>query len=330
MKVFKKILKYTSIVLAFLCVYLYLGMVVMPKDASSEAGARYYSAVAITKEKDNSLDVLFMGDSNVYADIDPLLFYKGTGIRSFDCAFGRQSINAVRNQLKKLLKKQSPKLVVLDIDCIFEKNTFFVGSNVYDYIGLGSLISYHSRWKEITWKDFYTIPKAKKDKLKGYVYDNAVVEVKVKENFMKDTGAKPAKLQKNVEKDLKKIKEMCDKAGTKLLLIHCPTKTWSNAKSNAAQKLANKFGLEYFDMNLNYESLGIDFSQHYATDLGTHMNYQGAKIVTNYLVEIVEERITNGTYVIDDHRGQESGAEWDSLVEELDLIGEKYYVKNRI
>ena len=66
MKKFKQIIKYTSYVLAFIAVYFYLGMVVMPKDETDSGGAKYYSAVAISKEEANSIDVLFMGEQCLF------------------------------------------------------------------------------------------------------------------------------------------------------------------------------------------------------------------------------------------------------------------------
>ena len=105
MKTFKNICKYSLIVLCFLLIYIYLGIVLLPKDLNDSGGVKYFNERSINYEASQSLDVLFMGNSNIYSDIMPLEIYNQTGIRSFDCAYGHQSIKAVRMELERLLKK---------------------------------------------------------------------------------------------------------------------------------------------------------------------------------------------------------------------------------
>ena len=308
MKVFKKVLKYTAIVLAFVAVYFYLGMVVTPKDRTDIGGEKYYSCLSIGEEKKNTLDMLFMGNSDLYAGVSPMEIYEQTGARSFCCAYPKQSTNAVKRQLKKVLKKQSPKVLFLETDCLYYPNTFFTGSNVYDYVSVGALIAYHARWKEIEWKDFFTIPKAKADPYKGYVYSDIVSNYHLKESFMKDVDSKAKPMAKSVIKDVKEIKKMCDKRGIKLVFCCMPTATtWSWAKARGVQKLADELGVENLDFNTNYEELGIDFSAHFR-DNGNHLNYFGAKIITNKLSEYIDSKFAE--FGLDDYRGVDTN--WDN------------------
>ena len=74
---------------------------------------------AFIKEKKNTIDVLFIGDSGIYSDVSPMAIYRDTGITSYDLAspaatnnatasVGLHSVNVAsvhRNHVKQLLPK---------------------------------------------------------------------------------------------------------------------------------------------------------------------------------------------------------------------------------
>ncbi|MFR4018784.1 MAG: hypothetical protein ACLT01_06165, partial [Clostridia bacterium] len=55
--------------------------------------------------------------------------------------------------------------------------------------------------------------------------------------------------------------------------------TWNLSKSNAVQKLADEYGLTYYDYNRTCPA-GFDWSQD-SKDGGNHLNYSGALKVTS-------------------------------------------------
>ena len=63
----------------------------------------------------NSIDVLWMGSSHVYAGIIPQYLYDTTGITSTMASGHGLDVNASYWQLKEILRKQDPKVVVVDI-----------------------------------------------------------------------------------------------------------------------------------------------------------------------------------------------------------------------
>lgn len=323
MKTFKNICKYSLIVLCFLLIYIYLGIVLLPKDLNDSGGVKYFNERSINYEASQSLDVLFMGNSNIYSDIMPLEIYNQTGIRSFDCAYGHQSIKAVRMQLERLLKKQSPKIVVLDTDCFFEKNTFFTGSNTPIYTNLISPFKYHARWKELEFKDFYSFPKVKADPFKGYLYSTDITSVAPKHTFDKPIDV-CEKIEGSVVNDVKKIYKICQKNNIHLFFIHLPTISWSAEKSNAVQKLANSLNVVNIDMNLKCEQIGIDFSKHYVAAAGTHMNFEGATHITNYMIDLLKEKNETEELNIQDMRGYD--ANWDLILSQYQQKGESFYL----
>ena len=309
----KRAIKIIAYVIAFVALYFYLGMVVTPKTRDDMGGEKYYSMLSINKEENQSLDMLFMGNSDTYAGVSPMEIYKETGIRSFVCGYAKQSLVAMRRQLEKLLKKQSPKVVFVETDAFFYPNSFLRGATISEFVSVAAIIKYHARWKEIKWRDFYTIPRAKADPFKGFVYSNEISNYQLKADFMTDVDAAPEKIEKSVLKDLKKIKRLCDKKGIKLVFICEPTATtWTWAKAKAVQNLADEFGVDNLDMNLIYDSpeLGIDFS-HDFRDNGNHLNIYGAKKVAGYLVDYI-----NSTFDLEDYRG--INEKWDNWLLEYE------------
>lgn len=76
-----------------------------------------HSALFFTLPK-NSVEVLFLGTSHVYCSYDPTLLKSETGIDSALLATSSQSFQNSYWLLKEAIRKQSPKVVVLDIHSI--------------------------------------------------------------------------------------------------------------------------------------------------------------------------------------------------------------------
>ncbi len=72
-----------------------------------------------TKEEKNSLDVLFVGDSDVYNGISPMEIYEKYGITSYDYASSAASNLLMYYMMLEALKTQNPKVVVMVETSIF-------------------------------------------------------------------------------------------------------------------------------------------------------------------------------------------------------------------
>ena len=67
-------------------------------------------------EQKDSLDVVYMGASEVYSDLAPGYAYQKYGYTSYLYASQASSIMSCKYQLKELLKKQNPKLIVIELN----------------------------------------------------------------------------------------------------------------------------------------------------------------------------------------------------------------------
>ena len=69
------ITKCVSFLLVLLCLLYGSSLLVMPKDNSESAGIHYVTAMGYLAEPENSMDVLFLGDSLVYSGISPVYIW---------------------------------------------------------------------------------------------------------------------------------------------------------------------------------------------------------------------------------------------------------------
>ena len=72
---------------------------------------------------------------------------------------------------------------------------------------------YHTRWKQLEWKDFYCKPGAKRPSncFKGFLYETKNSHFKVDPDFMKK-DERTERIQKSVKSDVKKILSLCEKS----------------------------------------------------------------------------------------------------------------------
>ena len=72
-----------------------------------------YSSYSIFQEPDNSIDVLSIGDSNVYSSIFPLVWWEQQGFTGYTWGQPSQRIPETYEYLKKIYKHQKPSIVLM-------------------------------------------------------------------------------------------------------------------------------------------------------------------------------------------------------------------------
>ena len=305
--VLKRILILVSFVAIFILCYAYLCMILMPKDINDLGGDKYYSTMGYKTEKDNTLDFAFCGNSDVYSGFSPIEFYEQTGSTSYVCSAAKQTARGAERIVQYLVKHHDLKLIIIDVDCLFEKN---VGNGfaLYEFANVIAPFKYHARWKELEFKDFYTLPKLKSDPLKGYIPQAKVRKYNLVEGYMTNVDAAPKAMQKSVVKNMKNILQLCKENDVELLFVCLPTpRSWNNAKSNAITNLANDLGVPFVDFNLPLDNYDLDYSSSFR-DNGNHLNVYGASITTDYLVNYLSR------YNLPDHREDGKYKDWNEIV----------------
>ena len=207
--------------------------------------------------------------------------------------------------VEDILKYQKPKVIVLETDCLFSgKNPSFTkkqaaapsptlfaklrsvvreadsaiisGINFYF-----PLIKYHDRWKKLKLSNFISQPsRFYAFSNKGMAYSDKVKPYTGDPNYMESSSGAVKTLSAENAAAFRQIYETCRQKNIRLVLMTVPSaNTWNLSKSNAVQKLADEYGLTYYDYNRTCPA-GFDWSRD-SKDGGNHLNYSGALKVTS-------------------------------------------------
>ena len=103
----KKIcLRCTAFFAGLLLCLLAVSYVVAPKGNGEHSGFIYRDAKGIIAEKENTVDVVFLGDSEVYSSISPMQLWEEQGFTSYDCSTGGQLLFDTLELLNTALENQ--------------------------------------------------------------------------------------------------------------------------------------------------------------------------------------------------------------------------------
>ena len=306
---FKPVLKCTLFLSGLLAILLVSGFVFKPKDNMKESGIEDFQTNGIRSEKENTIDVLILGDSLSYAGIAPIVMYQDYGITSYVCGSSGQQMFDTYRYLKIAFETQKPKYVILETDALYRKFDVAdsVGSDILEAL---PVFRYHDRWKQLELSDFkgevnYT---AVNDH-KGYRYNDTIKGIPNRDYMIETTDIQDmTELSKQY---FDEIATFCKENGAELILLSVPSvKNCNYKKHNAIQKLADKYGVEFINMNLMKNEVPIDWEVD-TRDKGDHLNHTGATKVTSYLGKYLFENKD-----LEDHRMDEKYSHWNKSLEE--------------
>ena len=260
-----------------------------PKNNTITAGMEDLTANGILGEPEQTIDALFLTDSVGYCSIIPLQIWKDYGITSYVCGTPSQPLYYSIEFLEKALRKQSPKVVVL------ETMTFFTKFGVQDVAKnkieqLFPIFRYHDRWK--TPEKFLTEGMTLEANYnyiiadRGYRYFTTVDYPL--NNGIYQMVEEVAVISNECREAIIKIKEICDENGAQLVFMGLPNAcTWKPERYNAVAYLAMDLDVPYFEMNFMREEVPIDWYAE-SFDAGEHLNVWGAQKVTAFLGEYLD------------------------------------------
>ena len=153
----KHITRSLCFLLPLLLAAVLLGLLFRPKNNTASGGMLETDPLAVSSQPENSLDVLFLGDSEAYSGFVPMALWKDTGIASFVCASVDQKPYETEDFLREALKNQSPKVVVL------ETNVLYRAYSTQDLLvpklqTLFPVLRYHSNWKTYSAQELFSAP----------------------------------------------------------------------------------------------------------------------------------------------------------------------------
>ena len=303
----KNITRTLCFLLPLLALALLLGLLFRPKNNTLSGGMVETDPLAISSQRENSLDVLFLGDSEAYSGFVPMELWKNTGIASFVCASVDQKPYETEAFLREALKHQRPKVVVL------ETNVLYRAYSTQDLLvptlqKLLPVLRYHSNWKTYSAQELFSAPDYRGDYPdRGYHLLTRADPLDDLTGYMAPTEAREDLTKRNL-RSLETIAALCKENGAQLVLFSIPSpENWSMARHNNMTDLAETMEVPYIDGNLL--PLAINW-QTDTYDRGDHLNYYGAAKVTAWLGTWLGEHAA-----LPDHRQDPAYEVWNQDAE---------------
>ncbi len=314
-KAFKLTARFFGFLLIFITVYLSLSAVFTPKRDDEPEGMSNNILYPYRGEEKDTLDIIFIGNSDVARGINPIYIWDNYKITS--CTSGPPAVNykTVFKHIKDACKNQSPKVIVLEVDCLFgASNKYYklineeyekkkskapslgeMPAELDEQIVSGlafywPIMKYHERWKELSAEDFTNLQGRFKYSAKGYMYTNEVTPFKYGNEYMSDKTDAATEISGEKRSGIDEIVSFCKERGITLTLLSIPSgSSWSVKKHNAIEGLARELGLDFVDYNFSPELLDSFSWETDTKDGGNHMNYSGAtKVTAAYSAHLVK------------------------------------------
>lgn len=265
---------------------------------------RNNNVAGIQREREDSIDLLVLGDSESYTAVSPMRLWEKTGITSYICGQTGQKIGETWYFLKTALQNQSPRMVILETNLLFryqgltkEAQTAVSETGSYCF----PVFRYHNLWKQLFGKKMM-----KTVNYKGFTIRDSVGAYKGGDYMM--PSKEREKIEPAVRFYLDRIVRLCRKEGISLLLLSAPSPVnCTYQRHNAISDYAEQKEIDYLDLNLKLKELKIDWKVD-SLDKGDHLNLSGAHKVTDYLSIYLKEQ---GTWT--DHREDKDYQSWNML-----------------
>ena len=283
------------------------------------------------KQPENSIDIISIGSSHIYYDINPAVIWDTAGYSSYNLAASSQPITCSYYYLVEALKTQSPKLVILDVYFLYDDSNYAQSNiaiwNIYGMKwsqnkidAIDTVVSpeerfnfyvdlclTHGRYNDISSDDFITNANSNEYRYyKGFYCSSAVKEMTKKDNTSEDSTEYIS--EKN-EKYYRMFIEKCIEENIQLLVLSVPFNegTYNRRINNTAKGIAEEYQSElvtFCNFNDRTEAMSLD----YATDFSDsqHLNFSGSEKFSTFLTAYIEEN-----YDIPCHWEDDTYESWD-------------------
>lgn len=345
----KNIIKAVVFLTIFIVILSVLNKIFSP-IGSNEGGWYVVAAVRdMYKQERNTIDILYLGDSNVYTGISPFEIYDKIGVTGYSASAPGQDPIGSYYVAKEFFKTQSPRIVMLETGEFFTTKEFFTELSTrseIDYMNFGvnklniinedyldfsiseklsyifPIFRFHDRYSRITEFDLRKVVQKSEISYKGYLYETKTNKYKNKgqKNYEKYMEQKKKgqeieiqenglKIQDYVKEKVEQLNELCKNYNSELILITMPN---TDEKSLEKYEIFKKYAeeIKLKYVNLNFE---VDEPIDWETDTqdkGDHLNIKGAEKVGNYISKYLKEN-----FEIESKKDKKEYEKWNQQLE---------------
>lgn len=302
--------KVISALLSFILIWCGIQPFFVPKYLDdSAASVEGYSFL-----KNNSLDVLFLGASQMFCTVDAKKLTDEYGISSYDFGASLQSLSITPYYLQEALKTQNPKLVMVEVCTVFDSETEInqkvlsmnysptrISCNKFHSIKnlqsggitkafqytFAPLALYHHRWRNMTIfdLDFEFEPEKYIDlSQRGFLARDHIEKCEIL-YYTNDLSLKNIPTE-NV-KSILELSDLCKRNIIDIVFFKAPVPNWTKGDSLSVKKLMDEYNLVFVDLNDYLEEIGINKSTDFYNK--EHLNVNGAGKTTDYLAKIIPQ-----------------------------------------
>ncbi len=272
------------------------------------------------QEDRDSLDVVFVGASDIYTAFMPGRAYEQYGFTSYLLASESITSEGVKTAVKEAVRTQHPSMVVVEANAFLYSDysndeneahihKFFdnlpLSGNKIEYIQKNvpvdqrweyffPLIKYHSLWTEYPDRlhmaaSNFTLDVRGFNYLKGYRTTAEIIKTDkpcLNSQLTEENGE--LDLDPKLEAQLTDLLDFCEKNNVHLVFMRSPhyvtSETYDRVKrSNRMARLVNERGFSYYTFENDADRIGIDPKRDFYNE--DHMNVYGALKFTDYLAE---------------------------------------------
>lgn len=310
---------------------------------------RYKSAYGPTvfeafyEQGKDTIDVLFVGTSHVYCDINPAYVYDETGICSYDLSTAGAPMCHSYYAIKQALEYQKPKVIVLELFGVFEAGEYRSDSQIMDAgFGIRNPVIkmqffkdaspkekrlefflewpfYHTFYNRITKRDFRPYNNTAAlgglntvflyDDLKNYKGAVTVQPQYPVEALYTGGAAGEAEIYNKNEEYLEKIVALADEKKIPLCFVISPSHIFNESTqmqfNYVKSHIAEEHNIPFIDGQSYADAMGIEPTSDFADGAG-HLNYKGMEKYSRWLARQIDE-----LYDIEDKRGTYDARTWD-------------------
>ena len=337
-KIFPVLCKIAAVCIAFVLILMLITPVFVPKFTEDFPTTLVINGFYELPE--DSIDVLFLGSSQIMTSVSPMQIYETYGYTGYNLGTEQQNMVASYYLLREVLAYQKLQVVFLDIMFLFpyaqdyplNSREEFVrksidcmkwSANKLAYVRtvcaldseyemssyLFPFLRYHSRWADLTLKDFTYSFEDKTNPLRGYAIATRIEKEDQFSGFQLTGSSSMVETLPPMEEYFYKIVQLCEENNISLVLFKTPKAdgSFSEGCHNTIQNIATEHNLDFIDFNEKsvYDAIHFDASTDYNDS--THINYLGAYKITGYLGDYLAEH-----YTLTDYRNVSDYENWNS------------------
>lgn len=326
-KAISNFIKFTIFVSIVIVLLFKVGKIFVPEKIGKNFQGITYTVSGFYEMPKNSIDVAFIGDSNMLWAVSPMELWNEYGITSYNYSVSSAKTWTMYYFLKEVLKTQKPKVVVIDPVSVFYgcASSEELAHVSFDWMPLGinkmkmvndeafkfdfedklgmimPIFRYHDRWQDVKASDFSKISNKYYSVTRGFAMHSAVKPIKQGYAYMEKENKKIDFVCNN-DKYILKIKELCDTNNIKLLILGLEESVnWGKTQSEKIAEFAEKNSIDLYDLNqlryLNWEEDSRD---------GFHVNIVGAMKTTEVIGKYLNEN-----YELPNHKDEKKYEFWN-------------------